>query len=103
MAWRGGQDIWRPLGEEIEGRWRGRVGDVELDCLPILHYGLTPTSVGEETEERDGTQASLLALVSKLLMAFALEYDRQSGVSLAISANVWRVVGDDGARVRDLP
>jgi len=116
------QAVWRPLPEEIESRWRERFGGAEIDrlrealagvvsrldvalpdCLPILGYGLTATYTSTEREERDCSRLSLLSLVSKLLMSFALEFDRVSTVSLAITANVLRVIGDAGVRVRDLP
>lgn len=38
-----------------------------------------------------------------MLLSFALEYEREAGLSLAISANVLRVLGADGTRRRDLP
>jgi DNA-binding MarR family transcriptional regulator len=38
-----------------------------------------------------------------VLVAFALEFERGSEVSLAICANVLRVIGDEGTRVRELP
>jgi DNA-binding MarR family transcriptional regulator len=45
----------------------------------------------------------LPALLSRVLVAFAVEFERESATSLAISANVLRVLGDDWALVRDLP
>jgi hypothetical protein len=45
----------------------------------------------------------LAALLARVLVAFALEFERGSEVSLAICANVLRVVGDEGTRVRELP
>ncbi len=36
-------------------------------------------------------------------MAFAIEFERESKVSLAICANVLRLAPDGGVRVRDLP
>ena len=43
------------------------------------------------------------ALLSRVLLSFALEYEREAGLSLAISANVLRVLGRGGTRLRDLP
>jgi DNA-binding MarR family transcriptional regulator len=37
------------------------------------------------------------------LLAFAIEFEQESPVSLAISANVLRVLDEHGVRVRDLP
>jgi hypothetical protein len=91
-------------------------------CLPILGYGLwsTPdrgrpagrrwlagrrrpaTGPGQRTEPPQ-PRADLPALLSRVLLAFAVEFERGSPVSLAISANVLRVLGEHGVRVRDLP
>jgi hypothetical protein len=38
-----------------------------------------------------------------VLLAFAIEFEKQSEVSLAICANVLRLADDDGVAVRDLP
>ena len=46
---------------------------------------------------------SLAALLSKVLLAFAIEFERESAVSLAICANVLPLVGEGGMRVRDVP
>lgn len=96
--------------------------DVELpDCLPILGYGLLSRGrrLGEdrflETQadrqprvpDRSGngpaSHLTLTALLSRVLLAFAIEFERESDVSLAISANVLRVLDEQGVRARDLP
>jgi DNA-binding MarR family transcriptional regulator len=54
----------------------------------------------------DGTSGSglpLSALLSRVLLAFAIEFERESQLSLAICANVLRVLEEQGVRVRDLP
>ena len=43
------------------------------------------------------------ALLSRVLLAFAAEFEGQSPVSLAICADVLRVLTERGARVRDIP
>ena len=43
------------------------------------------------------------ALLSRLLLAFAIEFERESDFSLALSANIVRVLDETGVRVRDLP
>ena len=96
--------------------------DVELpDCLPILGYGLFSrgrhpgedrflgTRVDHERRAPEGggsgraSRLPLPALLSRVLLAFAIEFERESDVSLAISANVLRVLDGEGVRVRDLP
>jgi hypothetical protein len=39
----------------------------------------------------------------RVLLAFTLAYERDSPLSLAISANVLRVLTGTGVRIRDLP
>jgi methyltransferase (TIGR00027 family) len=92
------------------------------DCLPILGYPLRSTFEPEaptdsqatlDSQEtldsqgtpghRDATELPLWALLSRALLAFALEYERPPGPPLAVSANVLRVIGPDGVRTRDLP
>jgi DNA-binding MarR family transcriptional regulator len=85
------------------------------DCLPILQYGLSCRTAdygrrARAVRERGGPRASapasqlnLAALLSKVLLAFAIEFERDSDLSLAISANVVRVLDEKGIRVRDLP
>jgi DNA-binding MarR family transcriptional regulator len=126
------QQIWRPLFDVIEERWKARFGrdeidqlreslcalnsqmDVDLpDCLPILGYGLfsrvadqgrrTRAERPTQREAGIGSGLPLSALLSRVLLAFAVEYERESDLSLAISANVVRVLDEKGVRVRDLP
>jgi DNA-binding MarR family transcriptional regulator len=127
LAGRNAQQVWRPLFQVIEDRWRKRFGedemdqlrqslwgvagqfDVELpDCLPILHYGLF--SRGPQSERPAPAQhrceslssLPLPAILSRVLLAFAMEFERESELSLAISANVLRVLDQTGVRVQDL-
>jgi DNA-binding MarR family transcriptional regulator len=126
-AGRNAQRIWEPLCAEIEKRWRDRFGDepierlrgslwalarqfdVELpDCLPILRYGLfsegpSPTKVAGAEAESGSAHLTLATLLSRVLLAFALDFERESALSLAIGANLLRVLNEQGVRVRDLP
>lgn len=128
-AGRKAQEIWRPLFGAIEERWRARFGteaidelraalaavlgqiDLELpECLPILGYGLwssdrrqarrTPAA-SENPRRSDGLPLS--ALLSRALLAFAIEFENESDVSLAIGTNVLRILDEKGVSVRDLP
>jgi DNA-binding MarR family transcriptional regulator len=121
-------EAWRPLTGVIEKRWRQRFGQDEIghtreylqafvnqlggelpDSLPILGYGLF--SNGADHKERTRLAGDRVAiseqvlptLLSKVLLAFAIEFERGSKVSLAVSANVLRLLGKDGVLVRDLP
>ena len=43
------------------------------------------------------------ALLSKVLLTFAIDFEKESDLSLAISANVMRVLNQEGVRLKDLP
>ena len=122
------QELWRPLFAVIEKRWRARFGEDEIDqlrkslwsvisqfevelpdCLPILGYGLfsrvahlqrREPALGENDAD---SPLPLSTLLSQALLAFALEFERKYDLSLAISANIVRVLDEQGVRVRDLP
>ena len=121
-------EVWRPLTGIIEKRWDKRFGadivDRLRECLkalaekmngdlpdylPILGYEMF-SEIGDHKQsaaesgaaKQSSPDDSLLALFSKILMAFAIEFERDSTVSLAISANVLRLIGPNGVPVRDL-
>ena len=128
---RGGRraaEIWQALFGVVEERWEGRFGRAAIgqleaslavvsrqlpselpDCMPILGNGLygrqprlpAATVPGDRANATEPT--ALLGLLSRVLNAFALEFDAQAAVSLAMSADVLRVVPQDGVRLRDLP
>jgi DNA-binding MarR family transcriptional regulator len=118
-------ETWQPLTGIIEDRWRERFGKDTIDRLRdsmqslverfdgdlpdhllILGYDLLskdPDRKRRAPAEADGSPAcSLPALLSKALLAFAFEFE-SDGHSLAIGANVLRLVGEEGIRVRDIP
>ena len=116
------QAVWRPLAGTIEERWRERFGrdeilslreallavidQLEVDLpryLPVVH----PTQNGRaelpgpraEDEPAGSAKAShpdLSALLSQVLLAFTLDFERESRISLPISANTLRVRGRGG-------
>lgn len=124
-AGRAAQEIWRPLIGVIEDRWRKRFGgkqvetvisslaaveqqiDLDLpDCLPILAYGLysnTTKYKSKSVQSPQPVEERLLVLLARVLLAFALEYESKSELSLAVSANVVRVLDCEGIPIRDLP
>jgi hypothetical protein len=76
------------------------------NCLPILGAALLsrgPDPALPPADHVDLAGLPLSAMLSRALLSFALEYERDSGPSLAIGANVLRVLGTDGTRLRDLP
>ena len=119
------REVWLPLPGLIEQRWRERFGAGRVDrlrdalitmagqldpglpdCLPILGAALLsrgPDPALPPAGQVDPAGLPLSALLSRVLLSFALEYERESGTSVAISANVLRVLVADGTRLRDLP
>jgi DNA-binding MarR family transcriptional regulator len=122
------REVWEPLFPAIEKRWQARFGAVEIghlrdsllavigqfdvdlpDCLPILGYGLLSGAPQRDREASAGREnrhdstLSLPTLLSRVLLAFALEFERDSELSIAICANVMRLMDERGMRVRDLP
>jgi hypothetical protein len=120
------RDVWRSLPSLIEERWRQRFGADDLgrlrdalielarqldpglpDCLPILGYALLSRGPDPALPPRpqpvDLAGLPVSALLSRVLLFFALEYERESEPSLAVSANLLRVLDAEGTRLRDLP
>jgi len=80
----------------------GAAVDDGAGSVPAPGKAATPPAAGDG----DGAAVDdlpLSALLSRVLVAFAVEFERETATSLAISANVLRVLGDDWAPVRDLP
>jgi DNA-binding MarR family transcriptional regulator len=116
------QEVWAPLEAFIETQWTSRFGkeaidglceslrvlvgqlDIELPpSLPVLSYAdgmfaQVPFHEGWESLDLD-----LSVLLSRALLAFTLECEHNAPLSLAISANALRVLGEQRTRVRDLP
>jgi DNA-binding MarR family transcriptional regulator len=121
------QEIWRPLDGVVEARWEQRFGrtpvdalraalvslvsglDARLpDCMPILGHGLLTKGPARSEAIPAGTAAadlSLPALLARPLIAFAMEFESEfePRASLAIGADVLRVLDEPGVRVQDLP
>jgi len=127
-AGREAQKIWRPLAEEIERRWDARFGKANIEklrtgldelierfavdlpeYLPVLKYGLFAQARPGAKNNSSGTGPAvasgrpLYALLSQVLLAFTLEFESESDVSLAINANILRLLKKGGVPVGDLP
>jgi hypothetical protein len=120
------RQVWLPLTGLIEERWRERFGAGQLgalrdsliklvsqldptlpDCLPILGPELLSRGPDPALPPRpdrvDVAGLPLSALLSRALLSFGLEYERESALSLAVGANLLRVLDGEGTRLRDLP
>ena len=119
-------ETWRTLESLIEKRWRERFGQDAIDrlcealvtivsqikvplpdSLPILGYGLFSKGP-EDAQSALADPATintlpLASLLSKVLLSFAIAFEQESEVSLAISANLLRLADEDGVEVSDLP
>jgi hypothetical protein len=101
------------------------------DCLPILGYGLftrrdqggkaepghfaspagaasevgsvSPAAPAPSVAAQFAADRPLWALLARPLLAFARQYEAEPGPSLAISANILRVLSVDGVHTKDIP
>jgi hypothetical protein len=115
------QEIAPPLFGEIEERWERRFGaatvdelrralapvigrlDVELpEYLPIVD---SRNGMVAEIDQREGatTATRLSKLLAQVLLAYTLDFERRSELSLPLAANFVRVLGKAGLDVRELP
>jgi methyltransferase (TIGR00027 family) len=120
------RDVWLPLPGLVEQRWRDRYGSGRIaglrgpleviagqldpglpDVLPILGPALFSRGPDPALPPRPDPPGlatlPLPALLSRVLLGFALEYEAESAVALAVGANLLRVLGDGPTRLRDLP
>ena len=127
-AGRKAQEIWQPLFGDIEARWEERFAagsirelrrslaavlaqlDVELpEYLPIVGSanGMAADIEHRErhgtTSEDDASRLHLPTLLAQVLLAYTLDFERESDLSLPLSANVVRVLDETGMDVRELP
>jgi DNA-binding MarR family transcriptional regulator len=130
-AGRRAQAVWAPLEREIEDRWRARFGAAEIDRLRTALWAVAgqldaelPDYLPVGDPRLDPRQpapdvgpvpdVALPALLSKVLSAYALEFQDESDLSLSvytagrmsqlpICANILRVLDEDGVPAPDLP
>jgi len=127
-AGRQSQHVWAPLASVIEDRWQARFGTEQIDQLRTALGAVVSQldielpdypPIGEQSRswrldasvaqpapaggDRRGSDLPLSVLLSKVLLAFTIDFERRSDLALALSANVIRVLDDQGVRVRDLP
>jgi hypothetical protein len=118
--------IWRPLPAEVEGRWRERFGDGEIDRLraalvavareveaplpdfmPIRRVG---ADVELETEPRSRSERDadehlpLVSLLARVLITWTRDHEREVRLPLAVWSNLVRVLDVNApVAVRELP
>jgi DNA-binding MarR family transcriptional regulator len=126
-AGRFAQAGWRQLDGVVDQRWAERFGaDVIADLTESLreiagqvgagmprYLPMVGFADGMRTKYRDlretglpvaeAAELDLSALLSQVLLAFTLEYESTAKLPLPISANILRVIGDDGVRASDIP
>jgi hypothetical protein len=109
---------WLPLAAEIEQRWRQRFGARAVDdlraalapmadpgrpChLPVVRQRMY-ADVADIQRPPAHEPDDLVVLLSRALLAYTLDVERDAPVSLPIGANVLRVLTAEGVPVRDLP
>ena len=119
------REIWLELPGLVEQRWRDRYGAGQIeelrralaavagqldpglpDVLPIVAQTLfsrgPDPALPPRPQQPDIATLPLAALLSRVLLGFALEYEAESAESLAVGANLLRVLGADGTRLRDI-
>jgi methyltransferase (TIGR00027 family) len=111
-----GADAFTGLRDALAGVV-ARLDPALPDCLPILGHG--PSSRAGPAGRPAGTRnppasnavaapasvagLPLWALLSRALLAFATQYEAEPGPSIAVSANVLRVLTDAGAATSGIP
>ncbi len=112
-------EIWRPLFDEIENRWLARFGSNEIGTLRLtlediaaqldvdLPHGIPGQGEMDVTYKTrtipDTVPLPLPALLSQLLLAFTMEFQRESRVPLWLCANTLRVLSDQSIPESEIP
>jgi len=123
-AARRAQHVLRPLTGEIERRWRDRFGSDQITALadalravasqtglvlpPYLpKIGVYPTehavwlAAGRQADR--GADPDLPGLLSHVLLAFTIDAERESPLTMVIGSGALRVLSGDPVRVAGLP
>ena len=117
-------EAWRPIPDEIERRWRERFGAEPIDRLraalvtlvaadgrrlpdfmpigSVYGVGIDPPPPVREEPDRV-SELPLVSLLSRVLLGFALDYEQQAKLPLAVFLDGLRVIDGDGVPLRELP
>ena len=112
-------EIWTPLFDEIESRWLARFGSDDIGALRFSLEDIAaqldadlPHGIPGQWEQdvkyktrstQDAVPLPLPALLSQLLLAFTLEFERESRVPLWLCANTLRVLSDQPIPESEIP
>jgi DNA-binding MarR family transcriptional regulator len=112
-------EIWTPLFDEIENRWLARFGSDDIGTLRLsleeiaaqldvdLPHGIAGQWEMDVTYKTRSTPnavpLALPALLSQLLLAFTMEFQRESRVPLWLCANTLRVLSDQSIPESEIP
>ena len=104
---------WAPLPDEVDRRWaelRPQLRDFPLrhegrfpSFLPIARYEAGLRAEVPDANGRGHDNLSVGELLAQVLLAFTVEYEAESEVSLAVAANYLRVLTSEPVPVRALP
>jgi hypothetical protein len=116
------QEIAPPLFAEIESRWSERFGADQIDALrqalvaivdgldtelpeylPIVGSSNGMRAELEQRERDTATATQLSTVLARVLLAYTLDFERKSELSLPLTANFVRVLDEAGLDVRDIP
>ena len=90
----------RPATSELAS---SEIASTAPEALPLSVPEWLPLSVPEGLPLSAPEGLPLSALLSRVLLSFAVEYEREAGLALAVGANVLRALGAERTRLRDLP
>jgi hypothetical protein len=115
-------EVWTPIEERVEARWRDRFGsdviaslrsaisesvaDLERvgpNFLPNVGYGLWTTEQLRGDRVAADASSTLSAALCRALTVIAVGFERSSSIALALAANALRVLDASGTPVRDIP
>jgi hypothetical protein len=112
------RSTWAPLPDEVDGRWRERYGELARPLadvlppessfprfLPVARYeaGLRAEIADDREAAAPATDLSVGELLAQVLLAFTVEYEAESDLSLAEAAVFLRVLSAEAVPVREVP
>ncbi len=116
--------VLRPLAAGIEQRWRDRFGTDQITALagslralagqtglvlppylPVVgvHQSDHGSWLAAGRQAGRGPDPDLPGLLSQVLLAFAIDVERESPLTMVVSEGALRVLGPDPVRVADVP